>query len=73
MAEKSERLWSKSMTEHHHPFPFPPGVLSDACGRSTMSMLDFYRNRASRTLSALECAALEKAKTALRVRSLEGA
>jgi Protein of unknown function (DUF3175) len=26
MVEKSEKLWSKSVTEHDHPFALPPGV-----------------------------------------------
>jgi hypothetical protein len=41
---------------------------SDDPYRSAMSMLDFYVNRAGRSLSAKERAALAKAKTALRKR-----
>lgn len=26
MADKSQNLWSKSVTEHDHPFALPPGV-----------------------------------------------
>lgn len=36
--------------------------------RTAMSMLDFYINRAGKTLSGSDRAALEKAKTALRRR-----
>jgi hypothetical protein len=26
MADKSQNLWSKTVTEHDHPFALPPGV-----------------------------------------------
>ena len=30
MPDKSENLWSKSVTEHDHPFALPPGIFKSA-------------------------------------------
>lgn len=59
MLEKSAKLWSQFPASREKTFALPAGE------PGTMSMLDFYTNRAGRNLSAAERKHLEKAKTAL--------